>query len=568
MIAFGYILLFTPFYTFGLLILFGLILYHYFLQKMTVYSLFRKFFLIYVLILLSIATILNNFYNEINNAIVSLGYTSDITYLFLPNLSSTGFLRLFPKELRILIIFFINLFLFSAIIFVFYPNRFISIRKVKWTIDAVKISIKREFMQILTTYLLVFSSICLVALTIIKLTSGLVLPSYITFLLKVVYYLRNTTVIIPYIVLPLLVLKPNIFRMFHQFLDETILSWKSTKLKLYHFVIILIISWFFYLNFAVTPVDNPNLCMFDDRLYHHIWVYMREGVNFYEAWKVFFPSNTEAYMHWSLLFYLWAVCKTVPCVKVEYFLLSTVAVVSSFYLTKKLTENSFIGVLSMLYIMCFYSRGFFWFMLDQWAAVPLLIGLMFLAYGKHSLSATFFVLAFFFKETTVIPLFVATLLYSIPSVKRIALGDRSRESLERTSYLIGFLLILVFMMIHSATYTGSEYAQKFLKIFAPHYFVHQLSWFMYPVGIINFSLAITGVFLIKDDNRKKLFLILAIISTHLLFFAYNKPSEGSARNCVAAIVIEYILAPIGLKITEERVAELVLGNSQIKVAKR
>lgn len=543
----SYFLLFTPFWAVSILMLFSLTLYRLLVQKAPVYLAFRTIFLVYVLILLAIATTPTYLYDEINKIITSFGYPSGVTLFFLPNIYSTNFLSCFQTELRGLIIATINLFLLTTLVYVVFPE--VGIARITLLVANKVKNFCSTNLRVVARRLFIFSlivlSICLISSTLIKIISG-TLPIFLIAMLKVFYHLRCTTIVIPYVVLPMLIIKPNLAQSFHQFLENHLVSCKTLRLRCYHLTVFFVISWLFFLNFTMKPVNDPNLYMCDDRLYYSIWIRMKEGIGLYEAWKIVWPTVAESQIHWSILFYLWALCKTVFCIKIEYFLISSCSVIAAFYIARKISNNSFVGVLSALYILSFYTRGFFWFMMEHWSVAPLLLGLLFLVYRYYFLSTLFFTLAFFFKETSITPLFMAILIYSLPSVKAIADGVWSKEIFGKISYLIGFLFILVFMFIHSTTYVG--YTQLFFKRFAPHYFIHQISWFMYPIGVINFSLAIVGSFLVREENNLKLLLISAIIFTHLLFSLYNPASEAAARSCVAAIAIEHVVAPLGLEV--------------------
>ena len=85
----------------------------------------------------------------------------------------------------------------------------------------------------------------------------------------------------------------------------------------------------------------------------------------------------------------------------------------------------------------------------------------------------------------------------------------------------------------------------FLHVFRPHHFIRQIAWFMYPIGLVNFLLAFPGMLSVRD-RRLKMLLFLVVVVTHLLFLTYNQPSEGAARNAMAAIAVEYLMAPLGI----------------------
>ncbi len=542
--AIGYILLLTTYWLIGFAIIFCLALSRFVHLRLSTPIIIKRVLVLVILILLAVASLPCSFYGEISEFVVESGYTVGVAFLLLPNLYYI-FMGIFG-EFSDIVVYAINLLLFFALfsLLLHEEERCIGVRKLL-KIHIMKVRRVKVSRNALRWLFLLFCMlpIFLMFLKLFYGTQGFWLFSVADMLLR---KLRITTVVIPYLVLPLVIIWPRILEVSDQFLKKELAYIGKRVVKCYHFMILFIILWFLFLDLTHVSLNDPNLCMTDDRHYFRIWTHMRSGASFYEAWARENPENTEAHIHWSAPFFIWALCKNVWCIKLEYFILGAVSLICSFFFAKKMTENYVIGILSMLYLLCFYSRGFFWFMLDHWATVPEMLGLVFMVFQQHVLSAIFLGMSFFFKESFITVIASTAAVFALWAIY-LHFVKRTKISLvEYGSYSLAFLAVISFIAYHSATYAGPVFSKFFFGEIHLNFLLHHFCYYMYPIGLVNFLLAILGILSISDRKIQAVLLAIIVV-THLSFLLIiHGCSDVLARNAAPAVFVEFLLAPLGI----------------------
>ncbi len=515
-------------------------------------SITKKSVQLLVIILLAASTLWCPLYQSIVDAVECLGYQSKIAFFMLPNLSLLprySLLSWIYSFYQLLVIVINGAMLLVALSIIDDEFRS-SIRKFG---QRLSLNLNRRAAIRIACILLFILSAIFYLLTLRVLLEG----TYEGFepFIYIAHLIRYSSVGIPYVIIPLIVVKPDLVKKLSLALETEVVEQNDFRIKCYHFLIVFVITSFLLVSYTVVEPRDPNIVMFDDKTYHGVWMYIKEGVDFYKAWeKSFFPDPIP-HVHYSLAFVIWMVCKRVECVKFELFLLCSLAFISTFYAIRRITGSAFLGALSMFYVFSFFSIKIFWFMLEPWAAPPAILGIAFLSYGQYLLSSIMLTLSFFFKETMLPLLLVASVFYPFLRIYWEERLQLSKKFYSEYCFPLCLLLTAVFILMHSATYFSEQRAAYFFDMFAPHLFIHQISCFMFPIGLVNFLLAILGLVtaLRSDAHRATVaFLLLAVVFTHFLFIVCTGGcSLSSARHAEAAPLIEFMTAPLGLRVFAE-----------------
>ncbi len=533
-VALAYLLLLTPYWIFGLLSLcfFAAI----FAVNRVVFC--WRLFAVVVISLLAASTMWCPLYEGISFLVTSYGYSLGVAYYLLPNLG------LLPKMLDELLdqrsstfLYWVLVVFANSILLVSMELVFFSGYRGGFKRFLQKFSARTHVSKILGLGFIVFSIASMGFVCAILLGEAYEVLRPILFLY---YPLRISSVLAPFVCIPLFLAYPDLLKWLHEVLNKPFFSVGGGGIRCYHLFILFLVSSFLVLDFSITAPDDVEFCSVDDRLYYQVWRGVREGIGFYAVWKSAFPENTEACMHHSLTYSMWFLCDEVRCIKMEYFLVCSLGLLGAFFFAKRISQNAFLAALAALYMLSFFTTRVFWFMLDYWSAAPMVLAMAFLAHDMHVVSSALLVIAFFMKETTAPVLAAAALLYSL-----IPLAKSRRGVFDEryAAYALGLIVVLSFAAITYAFWMRVQ--GMFLHVFRPHHFIRQIAWFMYPIGLVNFLLAFPGMLSVRD-RRLKMLLFLVVVATHLLFLTYNQPSEGAARNAMAAIAVEYLMAPLGI----------------------
>ena len=545
LVVVGYVLLFTSFWLIGLFALMFLVL----ACSRSYSSLVWRLFAIVVVSLMAVSTVWCPMYEFIDSWVVSMGYSEGVTLYLLPNLgvllqmlgSVLGF-GLSRVIYWVLVVGLNSALLFAAEVIV-YPEQSRVLERLwqscffpKHTLFSKGIGLAflgLSLVEVATAYAILSLGVC----------------EELRLFALIFHPLRVVSVAAPFVVIPLLLAKPELLKWLHMVLEEPVFVIRKKSVRCYHLFFVFLVASFLLLNYSILAPDEVEFCSVDDFLYYRIWRGVLRGESFYELWKRAYPINTEAYMHLTLIFPMWFLCDSVRCVKLEYFLVCSLGLLGAFYFIKRVSRNAFLAALSSLYMLGFFTTRVFWFMLDYWSVPPMVLGLAFLAYGWYVVSSTLMVVAFFMKETTLPVLAGAMFFFSLAPLAKNFLSCRRFEEKD-FAFLLGFAVAFSFAAITHSFWLRVE--GLMLCVFLPHHFIRQIAWFMYPIGLINFLLAIAGVLSIEDEKLRAM-LLLVVVATHLLFLTYNQPSEGAARNALAAIVVEYLTAPLGIEAIVKRV---------------
>lgn len=555
----GYALVLSSFWYVGLLILFSLAIANslFYTSEKTLTDAVEKIVLLSIVVLLMISLLWCPFYQSVVSWVMSLGYEEGVAYYLLPNLSLLT--QLFPTPAAVFLYYVGVAVLCLAMLLV-----------VLSIIDAESVLFLRALLsrvRLVTTYRKLTTVFCIflalfsaafVAITLFVLLGGEV--EDFVFFVCLAHGLRFASIWIPFVVIPLLVWRPSLLGEFSKLLEEVVFRLGRYEVRCYHFLILFVLSGFLLINYTLAAPNDPHIGMCDDRIYHSIWVSMKSGDSFYEAWKKEFPPDPRPYMHYSIAYFMWLCCERVECVKLEYFLLSSLAISASFYLMRHVSSSAFLGALSMLYLTSFFSIRIFWFMLEPWAASPAVLGMAFLPYGYYLASSIFFTISFFFKETMLPPLLIAAGFF--PFIRVYKAKKNPPQVLSKELFFPACLFLVgAFILTHPATYLCKDRMMHLMDRFAPYLFIHQLACFMFPIGLVNFLLAMLGLVEALRKTRHRLviaYLLLTAIATHILNIVYTGGlcSLSSARHSEAAVLIEFLAAPLGICVYAEKTHQL------------
>ncbi len=543
LIALGYLLTLSDLWALGLLIIFSTSFLAGAFRGDSSATALRRLAFLGIIVLLAISTAWCSAYQAVVDFVVSLEYPEGVALYLLPNLSLMASWMPQSSSIYLGVAVALNACLLLSAVLIAVPEARTALRLDK-LLHSFRPSTKMSA-KLLSALFAAFSLACIALTLCILLNSS---TKLLLFAKALVFPMRYASVAIPFLAIPLVLLIPSATSYIDNLLSEEVFRMKSFGIKCYHLFLIATIFAFLLINYSIAPPEDPCLCMYDDRLYHSIWLLMREGKSFYEAWAVHFPTNPVAHMHLSLVYFMWLCCSSVTCVKMEYFLVCSPAIAASFFLIRRITGSSFFGALSALYTLSFFSIRISWFMPEQWAASPAILGFAMLPLGRFFESAALLTLAFFFKETLVPALLVAALVYSAPLLvwRREWLKSRLWREL---SFLIFLGFVVAFVLVNHGVYLCAERTKHFLEWFAPHVFIHEISWFMFPIGLINFLLALAGLaYAVRRSPHSltALYLLIATLFTHILFIIYigGLSTEASARHVIVAPLIEFVTAPL------------------------
>lgn len=355
---------------------------------------------------------------------------------------------------------------------------------------------------------------------------------YLTIVDFVIRAIRLSRLFIPYM---LLVLVPIHFLLREKF-PRGFLSLSKRQLAA---ILSLLIFTFFVWCFFHIPLNDPELRMMDDKGRYKIWNLMRSGKGYYESFDMVFPGS---YWVWyPTMFFVWALFSSVAEIKFLYFLFGTVAIISTFLMVKKLSGNKLLGVLSAFYFFDLFARTT-WFMLENWSLSTYTAGMAFFTYSLSLLGVIFMFISYLIRGENMI--FILAIGFLVFLLLR-----RKKETLEWAGALALSLIVVAIhdfaakrALFFEVFLTSGTPESVFLVGFYPEHLLLHLTWFMFPIGLTNFLLAILGCFTIKRIDLKLLFLSIILV-LNIIFL--TTPTFAAFRYIIGAIGLEYALAPLG-----------------------
>jgi len=355
---------------------------------------------------------------------------------------------------------------------------------------------------------------------------------YLSIVDFVIRALRLSRLFIPYIFLVLVSLH---FLLREKFQKNFLSLSKRQLVGIFSFLIFTFFVWCLF----HAPLNDPELRMMDDKARYNIWNLMRGGKGYYESFDTVWPGS---YWVWyPTMFFIWVLSSSVAEIKFLYFLFGTVAIVSTFLMVKKLSGNELLGILSALYFFDLFARTT-WFMLENWALSTYTLGMTFFTYALSLFGVIFMFISYLIRGENMI--FILAIGFLVFLLLR-----RKKETLEWAGALALSLIIVAIhdfaakrSLLFEVFLTSGTPESVFLVGFYPEHILLHLTWFMFPIGLTNFLLAILGCLTIKRIDLKLLFLsIIGILNVIFL----TTPTFAAFRYIIGAIGLEYALAPLG-----------------------